>query len=132
MVGLADDDAAGPSSPDADTPMGKMDVEIQVLSPGDGSTYAHLEGGVVTLSYTGYLASTGEILEQFTPEQPNLVFLGTNTVISGLERAISMLSLGEQARVTIPPSMAYGEEGVIGRVPANETLIYDLFIAQIE
>ncbi|CAM9750399.1 unnamed protein product [Choristocarpus tenellus] len=48
------------------------------------------------------------------------------TVIPGLDDGVSQLSIGERAKVTIPPGSAYGARGFPGLVPPSSTLIFDL------
>lgn len=41
-------------------------------------------------------------------------------------QGIAQLSIGERAKIYIPPSLAYGERGFPGLVPPNCTLTFDL------
>ena len=41
-------------------------------------------------------------------------------------QGIAQLSIGERAKIFIPPSLAYGERGFPGLVPPNCTLTFDL------
>ena len=49
-------------------------------------------------------------------------------MIDGWEEAIVKMKRGELATVTIPPQLAYGEEGVEGVIPANATLQFKIEI----
>mmetsp|Transcript_86626 Transcript_86626/g.223109 ORF Transcript_86626/g.223109 Transcript_86626/m.223109 type:complete len:169 (+) Transcript_86626:112-618(+) len=48
--------------------------------------------------------------------------LGSGDFIPGLEAAVSQMSLGEVAEITIPPLGAYGATGCFAAVPPNATL----------
>ena len=44
-------------------------------------------------------------------KQPLRFRIATGQVISGLDQAVSQLSIGSRAKVRIPPELAYGERG---------------------
>ena len=52
--------------------------------------------------------------------------LGTEMVIPGLDKAVSQLSVGERAKVTIGHELAYGKRGLPFLVPGNTPLVFDL------
>ena len=39
-------------------------------------------------------------------------YIGKGYVISGIDKALQGLCIGEKRKVTVPPHMAYGEQGV--------------------
>ena len=47
-------------------------------------------------------------------------------MIPGLDEGVSQLSIGERAKIMIPPEMAYGERGFPGLIPRNSMLVFDL------
>ena len=100
---------------------------VLLLSPfvGDGTNYPQ-KGQTVTVHYTGYLP-TGELFDSSRDRGKPLKFrLGCEQVIPGLDDGVRQLSVGERAKITIPPAMAYGERGFPGLVPRNSGLIFDL------
>ena len=52
--------------------------------------------------------------------------LGAEQVIPGLDEGVSQLSIGERAKLTIPPDLAYGRKGFPGLIPPNSPLIFDV------
>ena len=52
--------------------------------------------------------------------------LGTEMVIPGLDKAVSQLSVGERAKVTIGHELAYGKRGLPFLVPGSTPLVFDL------
>lgn len=52
--------------------------------------------------------------------------LGSEQVVPGLDEGVGQLSIGERAKITMPPSKAYGSKGFPGLVPPNTSLIFDL------
>ena len=51
----------------------------------------------------------------------------TNQItITGLDEGVSQLSIGERAKIVIPPQFAYKEKGFPGLIPPDSTLIFDV------
>ena len=75
----------------------------------------------VEVSYKGSLLVDGKIFDQ----QPKMAF-PLNQVISGWQRAIPMLGVGDSATFYIPSGMAYGPQGAQGVIPPNSVLVFDV------
>ncbi|XP_044300203.1 peptidyl-prolyl cis-trans isomerase FKBP1B isoform X2 [Varanus komodoensis] len=58
--------------------------------------------------------------------------LGRQEVIKGFEEGAAQMSLGQRAKLTCTPDMAYGTTGHPGVIPANATLIFDVELLRIE
>lgn len=65
------------------------------------------EGDTVTIVYRGLLED-GNSFELDDDSETTRFVLGENEVITGLEKAISGMQIGERKTVTIPPEEAYG------------------------
>ena len=59
-------------------------------------------------------------------DKPFKFKLYAQQVIPGLEEGISQLSIGEQARISIPSEKAYGSRGFPGLIPKNADLVFDV------
>jgi len=42
------------------------------------------------------------------------------------------MSLGQRARITCPPELAYGAAGKAGLIPKNATLVFDMELLSVE
>jgi FKBP-type peptidyl-prolyl cis-trans isomerase len=111
---------------------------------GDGLSYEMLaapdadraarEGDVVVVHYTGKLENgeTFDTSRQVRPgtrqtfPTPIMLQLGSRQVIPGWERGLLGMKVGERRRLTIPPALAYGEEGRPPVIPPSATLIFDV------
>lgn len=129
------------STPEKTTPK-KSIVESNklnktILSPGDGAVAS--EGKFVDVHYTGWLYNSekpeGKGKKFDSSKDRGLSFsfrLGAKTVIPGWEEGVKGMKVGEKARLTIPPKMAYGERGVAQVIPPNSTLIFDIELLAVK
>ncbi|GAV29310.1 peptidyl-prolyl cis-trans isomerase [Pichia membranifaciens] len=101
----------------------KLDIEI--ISPGDGKTFPK-SGDLLTVHYTGTLTNGKKFDSSVDRNRPFQFRIGQGMVIQGWEQGFAKLSLGEKARLTVPPLMAYGERGFPGLIPPMSPLIFDV------
>lgn len=81
------------------------------------------EGMAVTVAYHGKLATTGATFDK----SDNFTFvIGSGDVILGLDCAVRTLHVGDVAEVELRHDYAYGEHGLMGKIPACAALQFDL------
>lgn len=128
----ADDVDAAESTPDlSGEPPTELVVE-QLSPPSDPDAAEATAGDVVAVDYVGRSFSTGDVFDSSEGRDPITFELGAGGVIPGWEQGIAGLQVGERARLTIPPELAYGEAGAGGGLIApNETLVFDVHLVDI-
>lgn len=90
-------------------------------------------GDKVTVSYTGSLASNGKVFDSTEGKDPITFELGAGLVIAGWEQGLAGTCPGEAVRLTIPPELGYGAEGVgDGAIPGNAVLVFDIVLEDAE
>jgi FKBP-type peptidyl-prolyl cis-trans isomerase len=57
--------------------------------------------------------------------------LGKGAVIKGWDQGVVGMKVGEKRKLVIPPSLAYGERGVPGKIPANSPLTFEVELLAI-
>nr|XP_006119505.1 peptidyl-prolyl cis-trans isomerase FKBP7 [Pelodiscus sinensis] len=106
------------------------DVKIEVLHVPEECKSKSKKGDLLNAHYDGYLAGDGsKFYCSRTQNQghPKWFVLGVGQVIKGLDIAMMGMCPGEKRKVTIPPSLAYGNQGYAqGKIPPNATLIFDI------
>ena len=109
------------------TASGLQYVEVQA---GDGPTPQ--EGEIVFVHYTGMLQD-GTVFDSSRERGEPIQFaLGRGMVIPGWDEGIGMMKEGGQARLIIPPELAYGASGAGGVIPPNATLIFEVELVSIQ
>jgi FKBP-type peptidyl-prolyl cis-trans isomerase len=92
-------------------------------------------GDTVSMNYTGRLQN-GTVFDsnvdpKFKHVEPFVFTLGAGQVISGWDKGIVGMKVGEKKTLTIAPSDAYGANGIPGVIPPNSTLIFDVELVSI-
>ena len=75
--------------------------------------------------------SNGKEFDRNKFDMPFKFVLGQNEVIPCWEKAFVQMHIGETAKITCPPELAYGEEGS-GPIPPNSTLVFDIEVLNCE
>ncbi|KOB64799.1 Peptidyl-prolyl cis-trans isomerase [Operophtera brumata] len=108
-----------------------MGVDIETISPGNGSTYPK-SGQTVVVHYTGTLENGKKFDSSRDRGQPFKFTLGRGDVIKGWDHGLAKMSVGERARLTCSADFAYGSRGHPGVIPPNATLIFDVELLKVE
>lgn len=92
-------------------------------------------GDVVSMNYTGRLVD-GTVFDsnvdpKFKHVEPFVFTLGAGQVISGWDKGIVGMKVGEKKTLVISPEDAYGATGAGGVIPPNATLTFDVELVSI-
>jgi FKBP-type peptidyl-prolyl cis-trans isomerase len=93
-------------------------------------------GDTVAMNYTGRLAD-GTVFDsnvdpKFNHVTPFIFTLGAGQVITGWDKGIVGMKVGEEKTLVIPPADAYGANGVPPTIPPNATLTFDVTLLAIK
>ena len=102
----------------------------EILQPGSGK--AAETGNTVVVHYTGTLLDGTKLDSSLDRGEPFSFVLGSGQVIQGWEQGILGMQIGEKRKLTIPPSLAYGDKAVGGVIPANSTLVFEVELLEIK
>lgn len=123
------------ASPAAETTV-KTDSGLQYTDIAIGTGPAARTGSRVVVHYTGWLKSryTG-VGKQFDSSrdrnEPFRFTLGEGSVIAGWDEGVQGMQVGGRRRLTVPPSLGYGDRGAGADIPPNATLIFDIELLQL-
>jgi len=104
-------------------------MKVEKLTSGAGPSPK--QGETVTVHYTGWLADGSKFDSSVDRDEPFAFVLGTGQVIRGWDEGVATMRVGDKARLTIPPELAYGEAGYPGAIPPNATLIFEIELLSV-
>ncbi|XP_061560754.1 peptidyl-prolyl cis-trans isomerase FKBP1B isoform X2 [Phyllopteryx taeniolatus] len=97
-----------------------MGVEVETISPGDGSTFPK-KGQTCVVHYIGMLQNGKKFDSSRDRNKPFKFKIGRNE-----------MSLGQRVKLTCTPDVAYGLTGHPGVIPPNATLVFDVELLKLE
>ncbi|MBS1962160.1 MAG: FKBP-type peptidyl-prolyl cis-trans isomerase [Bdellovibrionales bacterium] len=123
-----DSASSASSAPAAAAPAGELKSED--LKVGNGAEA--VAGKRVTVHYTGTLTDGKKFDSSLDRKQPFTFNLGAGQVIQGWDKGVAGMKVGGKRKLTIPPSMGYGERGAGNVIPPNATLIFEVELLKVE
>ena len=104
--------------------MAAPEIQIEMLKTGAGPSPA--KGQAVTVHYTGWFTTGGKFDSSVDRNEPFTFVLGAGQVIAGWDLGVATMKVGDKAKLTLPPDLAYGARGYPGAIPPNATLIFEV------
>ncbi len=104
-------------------------MKIEKITSGNGASPK--KGDTVVVHYTGWLTDGAKFDSSVDRNDPFEFVLGTGQVIRGWDEGVATMKVGDKAKLTIPPELAYGREGYPGAIPPNATLIFEVELLAI-
>ena len=117
------DDATPPIPADKEVVTTASGLKYSVLVAGPEGKHPKV-GDKVKVHYTGWLTD-GKVFDSSRLRgEPTEFQLGG--VIPGWNEGLALMSVGSRYKFTIPPNLAYGDEGQAPDIPGKATLIFDV------
>ena len=104
-------------------------LEIEDITVGDGEEV--VSGDLVSVHYAGTLLDGTEFDSSYGRGEPFQFEVGAGRVIKGWEEGLLGMKVGGKRKLTIPPSLAYGEGGIPGAIPPSATLVFEIELLEI-
>ena len=111
--------------PDVTIPDGPPppDLVTEDLTVGSGAEAT--SGKTVDVHYVGVGWSTKQPFDTSWDRGSTFSFpLGAGRVITGWDQGVAGMKVGGRRRLTIPPSLGYGDRGAGGAIKPGETLVF--------
>lgn len=101
------------------------DIEI-------GTGPAAQTSDIVSVNYIGTFLDGTKFDSSYDRGEPFSFTLGQGQVIAGWDKGVLGMKVGGKRKLTIPPSLAYGEAGAPGAIPPNATLVFEVELLDIK
>lgn len=108
----------------------KEQVKIEDTVVGTGQEVK--PGDTVIIHYRGMLEDGTQFDSSYDRGAPLTIQIGTGAVIEGWDQGVPGMKVGGQRKLTIPPSLGYGEAGSPPTIPPNSTLLFDVELVGIQ
>jgi FKBP-type peptidyl-prolyl cis-trans isomerase FkpA len=104
-------------------------MKTEKLTSGNGALAKR--GETATVHYTGWLTDGTKFDSSVDRDEPFAFVLGAGQVIPGWDEGVAAMRVGDKVRLTIPPELAYGEQGYPGAIPPNATLVFEVELLSV-
>ncbi|XP_055310235.1 uncharacterized protein LOC129573583 isoform X1 [Sitodiplosis mosellana] len=88
-------------------------------------------GDMLTMHYTGTLTDGNKFDSSLDRDQPFSFQIGSSQVIKGWDQGLLDMCVGEKRKLTIPPSLGYGDRGAGNVIPGGATLMFEVELLDI-
>ena len=109
--------------------MTRPGVQVQELIVGSGDMA--VRGKTVVVNARLFLSDGTELTEDMLPATPWRIDLRKRYCIAGIRYGIEGMRVGGERMLTIDPHLAYGRDGVPGKVPPNAILRCEIELLEV-
>uniref|UniRef100_A0A1A7ZCW0 peptidylprolyl isomerase n=1 Tax=Nothobranchius furzeri TaxID=105023 RepID=A0A1A7ZCW0_NOTFU len=111
---------------DLHNPRDGIAVTNQVVP--ESCTRKTVAGDFVRYHYNGSLLDGTFFDSSYSRNRTYDTYVGQGYVIPGMDEGLIGVCVGERRTITIPPHLAYGEEGTGSKIPGSAVLVFDIHI----
>jgi FKBP-type peptidyl-prolyl cis-trans isomerase FkpA len=102
-------------------------IEDTVIGQGAAAS----AGRNIVVHYAGWLADGTQFDSSKEKQDPFEFTLGRKEVMDGWEEGLRGMKVGGTRKLTVPPALAYGEEGAGDTIPPNATLTFEVELLSV-
>ncbi|NIG60557.1 Peptidyl-prolyl cis-trans isomerase FKBP10 [Pontoporia blainvillei] len=106
----------------------KDTVQLETLELPPGCIRRAVAGDFMRYHYNGSLMDGTLFDSSYSRNHTYNTYVGQGYVIPGMDQGLQGSCMGERRRITIPPHLAYGENGTGDKIPGSAVLIFDVHI----
>lgn len=88
-------------------------------------------GATAVVHYTGWLVDGTKFDSSLDRGNPFSFPIGAGRVIQGWDEGVGSMKVGGKRELTIPPDLAYGDNGAGGVIPPGATLIFEVELLEL-
>ncbi len=125
--------------PDEGSTNGESEEEVLITESGlqikdlvVGTGEPAREGAIVAVHYTGWLVDGTKFDSSVDRETPFEFQLGQRQVIKGWDEGVATMRVGGKRELTIPPELAYGDQGAGELIKPGATLVFEVELLEVK
>ncbi|XP_039991496.1 peptidyl-prolyl cis-trans isomerase FKBP10 isoform X2 [Xiphias gladius] len=111
---------------DIHNPKDNITIQDQVVP--ESCTRKSVVGDYIRYHYNGTFLNGVSFDNSYQRNSTYNTYIGMGYVITGVDQALLGVCTGERRRVTIPPHLAYGEQGAGNIIPPSAVLVFDIHV----
>uniref|UniRef100_A0A3B3QAQ0 peptidylprolyl isomerase n=1 Tax=Paramormyrops kingsleyae TaxID=1676925 RepID=A0A3B3QAQ0_9TELE len=104
------------------------EVEMRILRKPKSCRRAAQASDFIRYHYNGTLLDGSSFDSSYQRNSTYNIYIGMGYVIRGMDKALQGVCMGEWRRITLPPHLAYGENGSVDLIPGSAVLIFHIHI----
>jgi FKBP-type peptidyl-prolyl cis-trans isomerase len=104
-------------------------LKIEDIKVGTGREVK--SGDTIVINYIGRLSNGTVFSSTYDSGQPFTTPIGTGDLIKGWDLGIVGMKVGGKRKLTIPPSLGYGDK-TVGSIPPNSTLTFEVELLSVK
>lgn len=106
----------------------KDSVQLETLELPPGCVRRAAAGDFMRYHYNGSLMDGTLFDSSYSRNHTYNTYIGQGYIIPGMDQGLQGACVGERRRVTVPPHLAYGENGTGDKIPGSAVLIFDVHV----
>jgi peptidylprolyl isomerase len=106
-----------------------MPVTIEEVTVGTGAAVA--DDKLITVKYTVKIAPDTPVIGALQTGETIEVPVGGEMLIDGWNQGMVGMKVGGKRRITVPPELAFADDGLADIVPGASTLIFEVDLISI-
>lgn len=106
----------------------KDEITVKVQNLPDPCPRKSKVGDFMRYHYNGSLLDGTFFDSSYSRNHTYDTYIGKGYVIAGMDQGLLGVCVGEHRKITIPPHLAYGEEGTGTKIPGSAVLVFDVHI----
>ncbi|XP_037276942.2 FK506-binding protein 2 [Rhipicephalus microplus] len=111
---------------------GDAELKVEIVKSSDSCSRKSKKGDILSMHYTGTLVDGKEFDSSRQRGEPFRFQIGLGQVIKGWDQGLLNMCVGDKRKLTVPPSLGYGEAGAGDRIPPGATLVFETELTKIE